>query len=48
MYTVSQKMSLLLSYHNYDVRESILIIFGRSLSEKVRNKKMLYFSTSPN
>jgi len=37
-----------LSCYNFDVDESILIIFGKYINEKLNNKKMLYFPTSPN
>jgi len=32
-----------LSYYNFDTHEPILIIFGRSDSEKVANQKLFYF-----
>jgi len=38
-----------LSCYNFDVHESMLIIFfGRNVTEKVSNKKSLYFPTSRN
>ena len=33
--------------YNSDMHELLLIIFGRSVTEKVRNPKVLYFPTSP-
>jgi len=41
-------MSLNLSHHNSDTRELILIIFGTNVTEKVGNRNVLYFPTSPN
>jgi len=37
-----------LSYYNFDIHESISMISGRNVTEKVSSQKMLYFSTSPN
>ena len=33
--------------YNFDIRESILITFGRNITEKVSNQSILYFLTSP-
>jgi len=41
-------MSLLLSRYNSDMHESILIIFGTNITEKVSNQQVLYYPTSPN
>jgi len=41
---VTQKSVTTLSCYNFDMHESSLIIFGRSITEKVSNQKMLYFS----
>ena len=35
-----------LSYYNFDVHESILMIFDRNVTDKVSNKKKLHFLTS--
>jgi len=43
-YTVSQNGTYFVS----DVQESISIIFGKSITEKVPIVKLLYFPTSPN
>jgi len=32
---------------NFDIHESILIIYGVNVTEKVGNQKLLYFPTSP-
>jgi len=37
-----------LSRYNSGTHESILIVFGTSVTEKVGNKCVLYFHTSPN
>jgi len=47
-YGVGQKNQTTLKRYNFDVHERILTIFGRNVSEKVRNQMMLYFPTSPN
>jgi len=36
-----------LYHYNSDKYESILIIFGRNVTEKVGNQQVLYFPTSP-
>jgi len=47
MYTVSKKTTLMfLAISRKHCR--IFIIFGRNITEKVSNQKMLYFTTSPN
>ena len=45
IYTMSQKIPDVFSY-NSRKHCRILIIFGRNITEKVSNQKMLYFSTS--
>jgi len=47
-YTVSPKIVTTLSRYNSDIHESILIIFGTNVTDKVGNKTILYFPTSPN
>ena len=37
-----------MSCYDFDMQESILIIFGTSVTEKLSNHKMHYFPTSPN
>jgi len=37
-----------LSRYNSDIHQSIFIIFGTNVTEKVGNHNVLYFSTSPN
>jgi len=37
-----------LACYNFDVHQSILIIFGMNVSKKVSSQVILYFSTSPN
>jgi len=37
-----------LSCYNTDIHEPILIVFGRNVTKKVCNQKVLYFSTSSN
>jgi len=34
--------------YNFDIHERILIFFGRNVTDKVRNQKMLYCATSNN
>jgi len=46
-YTVSPKIVTTLSRYNSDVHESILIIFGTNVNDKVGNKTIFYFATSP-
>jgi len=46
-YTVSKNITNL-SRYNSDVHESILIIFGTSVTEKAGNQMVLYFLTSSN
>jgi len=48
MYTPRLRNVAVLSCYNFDVHESILIIFGRNIAEKGSNKMMLYFPISPN
>ena len=48
MYTVSQKNVPLLACYNFDAHEWILIFFGRNVTDKVGNKKTLYYATSNN
>jgi len=45
---VSQKNFTTLSCCNFNTHQSILIIFGRNVTEKVNNKKMLNYPTSQN
>ena len=47
IYTVSQKTSHLLTCYNLDTHDLITIIFGRSVTEKIRNQTMLCFPTLP-
>jgi len=44
LYTVSQKCHCL-PHYNSNINKSLWIIFGLNVTEKVRNKKVLYFST---
>jgi len=44
-YTVSQKNVTILSCYNFDTHESIVIIFGKNIPEKVSNK--IYFTFPP-
>jgi len=37
-----------LSHHNSNIQESVLIIFGTNVTEKVGNPKMFCFPISPN
>jgi len=46
IYTVSQKVPPLTCY-NLDIHDLTVIIFGRSVTEKVRNQTTLCFLTSP-
>jgi len=41
-YTTSKNVTNL-SCYNFDANEPVLIIFGRNISEKVSNQKMLIF-----
>jgi len=34
-------------HYNSDIHESIFIFFGKNVTEKVGNQKVLYFPTSP-
>ena len=43
LHTVSHKNVITLSCYNFDIHESMLIIFGRNATEKVSNQKMLCF-----
>jgi len=45
--TLSQKNATTSCHHNFNMCESILIIIGRNIAEKVGNQTMLYFPTSP-
>jgi len=45
-YTVSQKNVPPLTSYNFDIHDLIMIIFGRSVTTKVRNQTMHYFPTS--
>jgi len=45
-YTVSQKNVLPLTCYNLGIHNPITIIFGRNVTEKVRNHMMLCFPTS--
>jgi len=47
-YTVSQKNVQPLLCCNFDIREHILIFFGRNVAHKVSNEKTLYYTTSNN
>jgi len=47
-YTMSQKTSPMVLVYNSRKHYQIFIIFGRNITEKVGNRKMLYFPTSPN
>jgi len=46
-YTVSQKNFPAFTCYNLDIHDLITIIFGTSVTEKVRNQTMLCFPTSP-
>jgi len=46
-YSVSKNIPDVFSYNSRKPYR-IFIIFGRDITEKVSNQKMLYFSTSPN
>jgi len=46
IYTVSKNVSRL-SCCNLDIHDLNMMIFGRSVTEKVRNQNMLCFPTSP-
>ena len=48
IYTVSQKNVPPLACYNSDAHEWILIFFGRNVTDKVGNQKMLYYATSNN
>ena len=48
IYTVSQKNVPPLACYNFDKHEWILICFGRNVTNKVGNQKMLYYATSNN
>jgi len=48
LYTLSQKTSHLWPCYNFDAHEWILIFFGRNVTDKVGNEKMLYYATSNN
>jgi len=41
MYTMSQKNVPPMACYNFDTREQILIFFGRNVTDKVGNQKML-------
>jgi len=40
-YTVSQKNVPPMACYNFDIHEQILIFFGRNVTDKVDNQKML-------
>jgi len=40
---MSQKRSTLLAWYNFNVHEPTLVIFGRNVTETVRNKKILIY-----
>jgi len=44
---VSNKFTCV-SCYNFDTHEPILIIFGKNVTQRVSNEKMLHFPTSPN
>ena len=44
-YTASQKNVPPLVCYNFDIRERILIFFGRNVTDKVSNQKTLFFAT---
>jgi len=46
-YTVSQKRPTFDLLYNLDIYDPTRIIFGRSVTEKVRNQLMLCFPASP-
>jgi len=46
-YTVRLKNAPLLTCYNLDIHDPIMIIFGRRVTEKVRNQTMRCFPTSP-
>jgi len=48
IYTVSQKNVQSLACYNFDAHEWILIFFGRNVTNKVGNQKVLYYATSNN
>jgi len=43
-----KKNVLPLACYNFDTREQIWIFFGRNVTDKVRDQKMLYYATSNN
>jgi len=46
IHCVSEKNVTTLSCYNFDKHESILIVFGKNVTEKVSNQKTLYFPIS--
>jgi len=48
LYTLCPKNVTTLSRRNSDTRESILIIFGKNVTEEIGDQKVLHFPTSPN
>jgi len=42
-----RKNVITLSRYNSNIHESILIHFGKNVTEKVGNQKLFYFPTSP-
>ena len=48
MYTVSQKNVPFLACYYFDAHEWILLFFGRNVTDKVGNQKMLYYTTPNN
>jgi len=47
-YTVSQKRPTFGLLYNFDMRERMLIFFGRYVTHEVSNQKTLYYATSNN
>jgi len=48
VHALCPKNVTILSRYNSDKHQSIFIIFGRNVTEKVGNQKVFYFSTVPN
>ena len=46
-YTLCPKNVSRLTCYNLDIHDPIMVIFGRSVTEKVENQMMLCFPTSP-
>jgi len=47
IYTLSQKNVPPLNCYNLDIHDQITITFGKSVTKKVKNQRMLCFPTSP-